>query len=232
MRKTKFANDYYYHVYNRGTDKRNIFLLDSNYVRFIHGLYEFNNANPVSSLTRNIVRGSTSYIARDTLVRKPRDLLVEIIAFCLMPNHFHLILKQLKEGGIAKFMQKMGTGYAMYFNQKNKRNGVLFQGKFKAILIDDDEYFLPLINYIHLNPVELIEPDWKEEGIKNRKNTNQFLEKYRWSSYPDYVGIKNFPSVISKEFIQNYFKTEESLKYFTNQRLNTELESIKDLILE
>ena len=226
MRKTQFTNDYLYHVYNRGTDKRNIFLENADYSRFIHDLYEFNNAGFISNLTRRIERGSTS------LNRKTREPLVEIIAFCLMPNHYHFILRQIKDGGIIKFMQKFGTGYTMYFNKKNKRDGVLFQGKFKAILVDSDKYFLPLLNYIHLNPVELTEPKWKEEGIKDRLKVNRFLENYRWSSYQDYIGIKNFPSVINKEFFSGYLKEIGEYKNFINQQFISDSESIKDIILE
>lgn len=226
MRKTQFANDYLYHIYNRGTDKRSIFLKDADYSRFIHDLYEFNNSGFTSNLTRNIERGLAS------LNRGARNLLVEIIAFCLMPNHFHLILRQVKDGGIAKFMQKFGTGYTMYFNQKNKRTGSLFQGTFKAILVDDDKYFLPLLNYIHLNPVELIEPGWKEEGIRDKTKINNFLENYRWSSYPDYVGIKNFPSVINKDFFDGYFRELGNYKNFINQQLIKDSELIKGIILE
>ncbi len=230
MRRIQFVNDYFYHIYNRGTEKRNILLNEVDYFRFIHDLYEFNNVKATLNLARDIVRGSTSNNISNN--KKPRELLVEIIAFCLMPNHFHLILRQLKEKGITKFMQKLGTGYTMYFNQKNKRTGALFQGRFKAILVDKDNYFLPLVNYVHLNPVELIEPNWKEEGIRDRKKVNEFLEDYRWSSYPDYVGIKNFPSVINKEFFTSYFKNEENYKNFVNQWLTKDLELIKNTILE
>jgi putative transposase len=229
MRKTQFANNYLYHIYNRGTDKRNIFLEDADYFRFIHDLYEFNNLDPILNLTRRIreTEGGPA-----SLNRKKRELLVEIIAFCLMPNHFHLVLRQMKDSGIAKFMQKLGTGYTMYFNKKNKRNGVLFQGKFKAILVDNDNYFLPLFNYVHLNPVELAEAKWKEEGIKDKVKVNNFLENYRWSSYQDYIGIKNFPSIINKNFFNNFFKEIGNYKTFINHQFASDLEPIKDIILE
>lgn len=226
MRKIQFINNYFYHIYNRGTEKRETFLEDKDNFRFIHDLYEFNDVNATLNLTRNIEGGLASFNV------KSRDLLVEIIAFCLMPNHFHLILKQLRENGITKFMQKLGTGYTMYFNQRNQRTGSLFQGSFKAILVDKDNYFLPLTNYIHLNPVELIEPNWKEKGVKDWKKVNEFLKNYRWSSYSDYVGIKNFPSVINKEFLYGYFKNAENYKNSVNQWLSKDLELIKTTTLE
>lgn len=197
MRKTPLVTDSYYHVYNRGVDKRKIFLDDTYYYRFIHGLFRFNRDD----------RGSTS------------ERSVDIICFCLMPNHFHLILKQIRENGITKFMQKIGTGYTMYFNQRCQRTGSLFEGRFKTILIEEDEYLIHLSRYIHLNPIDLVEPDWKEEGIKDRRKADKFLEQYKWSSYLDYTGKRNFPSIINKKFLLNYFKSDDYLKFM---RLNLE----------
>ena len=210
MRKTKFSNDNYYHIYNRGADKRQIFLDSSDYVRFIHYLYDFNDNKIIPNFSRDIEGGPASNI-------KLRDLLVEIISFCLMPNHFHLILKQVKDGGITKFMRKLSTGYVMYFNKRNKRSGVLFQGKFKAILIDNDEYLAHLSRYIHINPLEI---------------SNSNLNNYRWSSYLDYVGIKNFPSVINKATINSLFPKEIDYRDFISQFISSDLEKINHLILE
>ena len=230
MRRIKFENNYLYHIYNRGTEKRNIFLDKIDYFQFIHYLYEFNNTNSLLNLSRDIKidGGSTSF-------NRKRDLLVDIIAFCLMPNHFHLVLRQLKDNGVSKFMQKLGTGYTMYFNTRNERAGVLFQGRFKAISVNKDNYFLHLINYIHLNPVEFIEPQWKERKILNGVETKNFLENYRWSSYLDYIGIKNFPSVINKKIITEYFKTADNYKKFANQWFNQDenpINQIKNIILD
>ena len=226
MRKTKFSNDNYYHIYNRGTEKRQIFLDNSDYARFIHYLYEFNDEKFDHNISRKIEEGRASFIQRQ------RELLVEIITFCLMPNHFHLILRQIKENGIIKFMQRLGTGYAMYFNKKNQRTGYLFQGTFKPILIENDNYLTYLSRYQHINPVELIEPNWKREGIKDWEKVNNFLENYRWSSYLDYIGVKNFPSLTNREIINSHFQAEGSYKNFINQWLNKDLETIKEIVLE
>lgn len=227
MRKVQFANDYFYHIYNRGTDKRNIFLDEKDYSRFIHCLFEFNDSEAIiNSRLRFNYRGETS------IIKRVRDKLVDIVSFCLMPNHFHLILKQLQENGIAKFMQKVGTGYTMYFNKKQNRSGSLFQGVFKAILIDKDEYFLPLNGYIHSNPVELIEPNWKQEKIKNWEKVDDFLQRYRWSSHLDYVGIKNFPSVINKEFLLNYFDDKKDYSQYLKSYLVGDRENIKEIIID
>lgn len=233
MRKVQFENNNLYHIYNRGTEKINIFLEKGDYYRFIQYLYEFNNSSIIPNLLRRLEGGrGLASASRASASRESRDLLVEIIAFCLMPNHYHLILRQLKDGGIAKFMQRIGTGYVMFFNKKNQRSGSLFQGTFKSILVENDEYLTHLSRYIHINSVELIEPNWKKDGVKDWGRVNEFLENYRWSSYLDYIGIKNFPSLINKGIISNYFENETSYKNFINQWLKKDLEFIKEIILE
>ena len=168
-------------------------------------------------------------------IREKRKLLVEILAWCLMPNHYHLLLRQRKENGIVLFMQKLGTGYTNYFNQKYHRVGPLFQGKFKAILVENDNYLTHLSRYIHLNPIELIDPDQKKSRIKNWTKAKKFLEKYRYSSYLDYIGKKNFPSLIHRGFINQYFKNPQEYKNFIQDWISTQiddLDDLKDLILE
>jgi putative transposase len=113
---------------------------------------------------------------------------VDICAYVLMPNHFHLLLREKADGGISRFMQKLTTGYTMYFNKKNERSGALFQGRFKAKHANDDRYLSYLLAYIHLNPVKLIEPNWKKGGIGDRGKAEQYLKEYSYSSYQDYLG--------------------------------------------
>lgn len=225
MRQIKFITNSYYHIYNRGVDGRTIFKDDKDYRRFIHSLYEFNDkqfALPLSRMTKE----------QSVLRALRRQPLVNILCFCLMPNHFHLILEQIVDSGITKFMRKLGTGYTMYFNTKYKRNGVLFQGKFKAIAIETDEYLLHLSRYIHLNPVELIEKDWKLQGIKDWNIAKNFLRKYRWSSFIDYIGIRNFPSVTQIGFIQRYFKNCADYKEFVEKFLVQDISKIEEILLE
>ncbi len=116
------------------------------------------------------------------------ELLVDICAYCLMPNHFHLLLRERVEGGISRFMQKLTTAYTMYFNKRYERSGTLLQGRFKATHASRDEYLSYLVAYIHLNPVKLIEPLWKESGIADRDYAEDYLASYTFSSYPDYLG--------------------------------------------
>jgi len=222
MKSIEFVNYHFYHIYNRGVDKRKIFEEEQDYVRFIHSLFEFNDRYPALPFSQVYKKGR----------KRERELLVNIICFCLMPNHFHLILEQLVEGGITKFMQKLGTGYTMYFNEKYKRSGALFESRFKAILIENDEYLLHLSRYIHLNPVELKEIHWKEKGIKDFNKVRDFLEGYRWSSFLDYIKIKNFPSVIKKDFLLNYFKKSEDYKKFIYEFMKEDIGFIKNLLIE
>lgn len=233
MRKINFANNHFYHIYNRGVDKRVIFQESGDYVRFIHYLYELNNIISTSNLSRSIViylneGGETSFIKSI----KERQELVKVICFCLMPNHFHLILEQLVEDGISKFMQKLGTAYSMYFNTKYKRSGVLFQGLFKAKIIDNEEYLLQLLRYIHLNPLELKQHDWQHDGVMDWQEANKFLESYRWSSYLDYIGKTNFPSVTSRELLNSILQSSEGHKKFLNQYLRDDFHKVKSIIIE
>lgn len=185
-----------------------IFKNVDDYYRGIFSIYEFNNANMVSILRRReerkaekikeAVRGLTPY--GSGLYIDKRDKFVEVVAFCFMPNHIHLLIKQLKENGISDFMQKVGGGYATYFNRKYKRKGHLFNN-FKPVHIESDNQLKNVLTYIHANPIALIEPGFKEKGVKNPEKIKKFLENYKWSSYQDYLGIKNFHYVTERGFI-------------------------------
>lgn len=216
-----------YHVLSRGVDKRKIFLDDKNYFRFIHNLFEFNNSGQVSSSFR---RGFTQChdiasrdIGRERRVK--RKLLVDIHAFCLMPNHYHLILSSKIEDGIPRFMKKLNMGYAKYFNIKNERKGALFESRYKSILIESESHFMYLPHYIHLNPLDLHMPEWRDGKLGSVKGAMDFLENYRWSSFSDYTGQKNFPSVTNRDFLLEVFGG-------TNQYRNRVLEFLKDMKLE
>ena len=223
-----------YHVCNRGVDKRNIFLEETDYLRAIHDLFEFNNQNPLKNggyfFAKQSSEAGRQYI-KDP--KEPRKLLVEVLAFCLMPNHFHLLLRQKVEGGIASFMHKLGTGYAKYFNDKYTRSGSLFQGRFKAVPVKQESHFLHLPFYIHLNPLDLVSPEWRERKIINIQKTLAHLESYRWSSHLDYAGIKNFPSVTQRDYLSRFF---ESPALYKTQILNwlqdLQLEGMEKVLLE
>jgi Transposase and inactivated derivatives len=198
MRKTIFSNNEYYHVYNRGTDKRRIFLCEADYRRFIDGMRFFNTLTPVGHLNRNVEASP-----------RQEDVLVKIVAYCLMSNHFHLLLQQVNKNGLSKYLHRLLTGYTMYFNKRYDRVGVLFQGVFKSKHIKDDSYLLHLTRYIHLNPLEKL-----SSHNPDRNKINLFIKNYKWSSYSAYVQNKNIESVISgEEIILGQFKNR---KYYQN----------------
>ena len=233
MRNIRFVNEGIYHVYNRSVEKREIFVDDQDRFRFIHDLFEFNDEAPAVNLyyKRPLLQ---SYEAKPRKIeQQKRKLLVEILAFVVMPNHFHLLLRQIKENGISNFMHKLGTGYTMYFNQKYERAGSLFQGTYKAILVNQEAHFIHLPYYIHFNPLDLKFPEWRDREIKNYKQAMKFLENYRWSSFLDYIGKKNFPSVTQREFLNEFFEGPENYKKDAMKWLKEmDLEEIEDFTLE
>lgn len=202
----QFVTNELYHVYNRGVEKRNIFLDDKDRMRFIHDLYEFNDKNPTLNLNYRVgPQVKSMEVSPPYMKTQSRETIVKILAFCLMDNHFHLLIKQKIDNGITMFMHKLGTGYTNSFNKRYGRVGSLFQGKFKAINIQKEEQLIYLPYYIHLNPVELAYPKWKENGLQNYKEALRFLDNYRWSSHLDYAGNKNFPSLTEREFLLKNF---------------------------
>ena len=152
MRKAQFAEGEYYHIYNRGVDKRSIFNDHEDVDRFLQCMREFNVIEPIGSLYENsFKRGQLGGPASKLSAEDEDKPLVECIAYCLNPNHYHFILKQIVDRGIEKIMQKIGTGHTMFFNNKYERSGSLFQGRFKAVHIDSNEYLLHLSSYVNLN---------------------------------------------------------------------------------
>jgi len=220
-----------YHIVNRGVDKRKIFLDKEDYLRFIHDLYEFNDEEPA---------GYTYYyfnkyrdVRRPDIEKKKRKRIVDLLAFCLMPNHYHLLLIPKKPEYLTLFMKKLNGGYAKYFNEKYRRTGTLFERRFKRILIKREEHFKHLPYYIHCNPLDLKYPEWRQRELENPKEAIKFLEKYKWSSHLDYLGIKNFPSVTQREFLFNFFEREkgyrDSIEYWLK---SFDLTEIKEWTLE
>lgn len=211
---------------------------DQDYFRFIHDLFEFNDESPAPNIYYRLPRLSQSYevelrkIGRK-VERKPRKLLIEILAFCLMPNHYHLLIRQRVNKGAIDFMQKLGTGYTNYFNKRYERAGSLFQGRFKAVLVNKNAHFIHLPYYIHSNPLDLEFPEWRNKEITNYREAMKSLENYRWSSFPDYIGKKNFPSVTQREFLLKFFNgPSEYKKEMVKWLKEIELEEIENLTLE
>ena len=180
----------YYHIYNRGNGKNKIFISKEDYDHFMKLLYICNSEN--------------SFTFRDSIVEQKINAwdfnrgepLVEICAWVLMPNHFHILLishrSDIWEEGynpITEFMRKLSTAYAMYFNKKYNRTGALFEGKFKSKYVEKDNYFNYLFAYIHFNPLKLIQSDWLDSGIKNKEKALSYLSNFFYSSFQDYCGV-------------------------------------------
>lgn len=236
MRKHPFIIDHIYHIYNRGVEKRKVFLDNPDYFRFVHNLLELNTSRPAVPI--NLAARQTNLKQLTWEIQPPgRPLrvnpLVEILAFCLMPNHYHLLVRQVIKNGIIGFMQKLGTGYTMYFNQKYRRVGPLFQGRFKSILVERNEHLIYLPYYVHANPLELRNPEWKNGKLKNLVAAIEFLRNYHWSSHRDYLEIINFPAVTSRKFLGRLFGgASQYQKDFNIWLKERNLESVKDLVLE
>ncbi|MCX6763784.1 MAG: transposase [Candidatus Moranbacteria bacterium] len=199
MRKTELANGEYYHIYNRGVDKREIFLDGNYYFRFLKDIKEFNN-----NLTREERLRASELNSESELSSDEPEKLVNVVCYCLNPNHYHFILQQLTDNGIEKFMHKLSTGYTNYFNQKNERSGALFQGRYKSIHINSNEYLLYLSAYVNLN----------SEIHKIAKASD-----YKWCSFPDYIGKRN-RVLCNKEIILGQFKDLEEYKKYA--KINAE----------
>ena len=210
-RKFQFSINEYYHIYNRGVEKRDIFMSGDDYSRFQRMLYIANSTKPV--VYKLIQRQSLETIDIG-------DKIVAIGAYCLMPNHFHILVKEVQENGVTDFMEKLSTGYSKYFNKKYERVGALFQGRFKAEHVDSDEYLKYLYSYIHLNPVKLIDSRWKEAGIRDTKKTRAYLENYHTSSYLDYSGTdREEKLILSKNEFPEYFDKPKDFKEYINDWL-------------
>ncbi len=224
MRKTQFAEGEYYHVYNRGVDKRSIFNDHEDIERFFQCMNEFNVIEPIGSLYENSykraqLRGPASKLSDENVSEK----LVEFIAYCLNPNHFHFVLKQIVEKGIEKIMQRIGTGHTMFFNNKYKRNGSLFQGRFKAVHIDSNEYLLHVSSYVNLN-----------DHVHQLGGPASQLVRSSWREYMD----KRIEGVCEKEIILEQFRNIDEYRKFALSSLEStikrkeELKGIEDFLLE
>ncbi len=218
-RKDVFANGEFFHIYNRGVDKRIIFTDEYDVQRFFKSMIEFNTVDPVGSLYENSFRqlgGSTA---------KLTEKLINVVAYCLNPNHFHFVLGQQADGGISEFMKRLGGGYTWYYNNKYGRNGSLFQGKFKAIHIDSNEYLLHVSAYVSLN-----------DRVHKLGGSTAKLIKSRssWGEYTD----EKIKGICEKEIILGQFRNVTEYREFAQSSLESiverreEMKDIHDFLLE
>jgi len=197
-RKVSLENGEVYHIYNRGVDKRVTFLDPEDSDRFLEILDKFNTSQNTGSL----------YRSKDS---SGGPILVDVISFCLNPNHFHLIIRQNIDGGISKFMQKIGTGYTNYFNKKYKRSGSLFQGTFKSKHIDKDDYLIHLSVYVNLN--------YLVHKIDSR------YKKIIRSSWDQLVGDRILLPKLDSKTILDYFGSDNEYRYFAENEIGKIIEN-------
>ena len=199
----------FHHVYNRGTDKRIIFNDIEDFRRFVLYLNVVNDVDVKSPAHMGAYENEESRLENS-------ERLVNLIAFCLMPNHFHLLLQERVAGGISKFMQRLGTAYTMYFNEKNERGGALFQGRFKNRLVDSELYLLKVIDYIHLNP----------------KKLSGSLRGYEWSSYHYYCGENKFGYLLQPDALSGHTKVERGEEYRKGLNSQGDFGEIEHLVID
>ena len=219
MRLIRIAPGEYYHIFNRAVNKQTIFHDTRDYFRFLFLILYFQSPVVFRQLGR-MVKDFVLSSALDIKEEVIKERTVELIAFCIMPNHFHLIVKELEEGGIATYMQRVLTAYSKYYNTKYEKSGHVFQGPYRAIHISDDPQLKYLSAYIHRNPRELV-------GWLNKE------DKYQWSSYQDYIGENRWDDLLLPDIVLGQFKNKkqyhEFVKTSTAKLLGEELEHLADL---
>jgi len=220
-RQIPLVNDHYYHIFNRGVNRQPITVNKWDYKRIIDLLRFYKSTYSPTRFSKfkllpleerkemwNKINSSPSY--------------VDIVAYCLIPNHFHLILKQNVDKGISKFLGNFQNSYTKYFNTKNERTGHLFQGQFKSVLVDTDNQLIHLSRYIHLNPYTSALVD----------NENK-LTNYEWSSFPEYLGM-TAEEICNKVSVMTNFSSPEKYKEFVlnNAEYLKTLTDIKHLLID
>lgn len=196
-----------YHVLNRGVERRTLFVDTMDHARFVHDMYEFNDVEPANNAYRIFYSqksGMMDLRGPSFDQKRVRERIVDIHGWCLMKNHYHLLLSERRGGGLTKFIMRLNVGYAKYFNQKYDRSGYVFEGRTKKILVGNDAHFLHILHYIHLNPLDFSKEsrDWREGRVKSAREALANLENYRWSSFLDYCGKKNFSSILTTDLFQ------------------------------
>ncbi len=180
----------FWHLIGRGVEKRDVVMDNHDRLRFIHNLYALNDRNATPNYLLNVRREDHARIQ-----------LVDIHSYCLMKNHYHLLVSERIKNGISLFMQKINMGYTKYFNNRYERSGALWQGKYRKVRIKRDAHFLYIPFYIHLNPLDYVYPEWRKGETRNTKKALKSLLEYRWSSHLDYLGVRNFPSIIRTDVL-------------------------------
>lgn len=215
MRDIHFVPDNFYHVFNRGADKRKIFTSRRDFERFYISLFLLNDElyQPATGLRCT----SLSDVQRLVSAQRERRPLVRILSFCLLPNHFHLLIEPLSEYGMTKFMHRLLMGYTKYFNKRYDRTGRLYEGEFKAVHVERDEHLQHLLRYIHLNVLDHAGFNWREGVVKNWEEARHALERYPWSSHHAYAQEDQPLLVVDQGVLGRMFPTPERYGDFIRQ---------------
>jgi len=203
MRKVKISIGEYYHVYNRGNNKQNIFLDSRDWIRFLFLILYLQSPVNFSQIGRSVSSYNKRSVFGIPTEKIIKNRYVELISFTLMPNHFHLVIREFKENGISQYMQRILNAYTKYFNTKYEKSGHLFQGPFKIVHIEDNEQLLHLSAYIHRNQREI--KQWENKEYE-----------FPWSSYGDYVVENRWGELLKQQIIVEQFSTIQEYKKFVD----------------
>ncbi|MFC1729752.1 transposase [candidate division KSB1 bacterium] len=226
MRKKPFVNGEFYHIYNRGVDKRITFKDRQDIERFLQSIEEFNTTKPIGSIYENSFKINRTQLGGPT----PKlGKLVEFVSYCINPNHYHFIVTQKKDGGISEFMKRLSGGYTSYFNNRHKRSGVLFQGKFKSVHINTNEYLLHLSAYVNLNnrvhqlggrTTKLVRSSWDEYIGKGSSKEGIFCKKdIILDQFKTPVEYRRFAESSLNDILKRRYQEDEITKHLTIEKL-------------
>jgi putative transposase len=206
-RSFRFAPEEYYHIYHRGVEGRETFADDTDFRRFLTTLFVANSGIPLH-------RSDLHYKDEKIFATEKETSLVNIGAYALMSNHFHLLVHEHSEGGTSTFMQKLMTAYTMYFNERYAHRGPLFSGRFHAAHVGSDNYLKYLYAYIHLNPLSIGFPKWKTTGRHPSHEWKDYLTQYKYSSLPDYLDAptkRGQSRILTPEAFPRYFENGDAV---------------------
>lgn len=222
IRKTPLVTGEYYHIFNRGVNKQPIFFDKIEYKRTLNMLQFYSNKDLPLKYSKFLQLNVTQRAKLILEMENKNSKIVRIVCACLMPNHFHLLIQQLEDGGIIKFMSNIQNSLTKHINTKHERTGHLLQGEFKSVHVEDDTQLLHLSRYIHLNP-------YTSYVVKDISE----LETYEWSSYPEYINSSTNDSY-DKDIILSQFKGKEEYRQFVTDQADyqRELDRIKHLLLD
>lgn len=200
MRILKAAPGEHYHICNRGVEKKIIFHNDADYFRFLFLILYFQSNTKFPQVGRSI-KEFVKHRVLDNMEDIVKKRIVELVVFCIMPNHFHLILRELEEGAISSYMQRVLNAYGKYYNTKYQKNGHVFQGPYRLIHVSGNSQMLHLGAYIHRNPREIKEWFGTED-------------EYPWSSYQDYIGENRWGNLLVQDIFLSQFKDKDTYRNF------------------